>query len=326
LPTDSVFSESAVLTIDLLIVLEMPQYSRDHLAEAYTVHYWPDPKDHARFLASPIAKTIRAVQTNGSFGLKRPYIEAMPALEIICAMGAGFEGIDVAAARERGIVVTNGAGANAISVADQAWALLLGTVRRVPWCDRGVREGRWSEVRAMESSITGKKLGIFGLGHVGMQMAKRGALGFDMEVGYCSRKPRDGVSYRYFDRLRDLAAWCDVLMIATPGGPETHHAVNSEVLHALGPDGFLVNVARGSVVDSGALADALREERIAGAGLDVIEGEPIVPEGFIGLPRLVLSPHVGGLSPEAMRAMIHKVRANLDAHFSGNPVLSPIPA
>jgi len=303
----------------------MPQYSRDHLAEAYAVHYVPDPANHAAFLQSPAAKRIRAVQTNGSFGLKRWHMDALPALEIICAIGAGFEGIDVAAAHERGIVVTNSPGANASTVADQAWALLLGAVRRVPWCDRAVREGRWHDARALEPSITGKKLGIFGLGHVGMQMAKRGAGGFDMEVGYCSRKRRADVSYRYFDRLLDLAAWCDVLMIAAPGGPETRHAVNSDVLDALGPEGFLVNVARGSLVDSNALIDALRDERIAGAGLDVIEGEPVVPEGFLGLSRLVLSPHIGGFSPQAMRSMIHTVRANLDAHFAGKPVLSPIP-
>ena len=124
------------MTVDLLINLEMPQYSRDYLAESYTIHYWPDPREHPRLLRDPIAKKIRAVQTNGSFGIKRELIEAMPALEIICAIGAGFEGIDVVAARERGIVVTNGAGANAPAVAEQAWALLLATVRRVPWCDR----------------------------------------------------------------------------------------------------------------------------------------------------------------------------------------------
>jgi lactate dehydrogenase-like 2-hydroxyacid dehydrogenase len=313
------------LTIDLLIVLDMPQYSRDHLAEAYTVHYWPNPADHPRLLQDPLMKKIRAVQTNGSFGIKRPYIEAMPALEIICAIGAGFEGIDVDAARERGIVVTNGAGANAASVAEQAWALLLATVRRVPWCDRAVREGRWGEARKIMPSVTRKKLGIFGLGHVGMEMAKRGALGFDMEVGYCSRTRRADVSYCYFDRLQDLAAWCDVLMIAAPGGPETHHAVNREILQALGPEGFLINVARGSLVDSNALIEALREERIAGAGLDVIEGEPAVPQAFPDLPRLVLSPHVAAYSPDAIKAMIHKVRANLDAHFAGKPVLTPIP-
>jgi lactate dehydrogenase-like 2-hydroxyacid dehydrogenase len=313
------------MAIDLLVNLEMPQYSRDYLAEVYTVHYWPDPADHPRFLRDPIANKIRAVQTNGSFGLKRVFIEAMPALEIICAIGAGFEGIDVAAARERGIVVTNGAGANAEAVAEQAWALLLAAVRRVPWCDRAVREGRWVEARKIMPSVTGKKLGIFGLGHVGKQMAKRGALGFDMEVGYCSRTRRADASYLYFDRLQDLAAWCDVLMIAAPGGPETHHAVNRDVLRALGPEGFLINVARGSLVDSNALIEALREKHIAGAGLDVIEGEPAVPPEFPHLDRLVMSPHVGAYSPEALRSMIYKVRANLDAHFAGQPVLSPIP-
>jgi lactate dehydrogenase-like 2-hydroxyacid dehydrogenase len=316
--------EAAAVPIDVLVVLDMPQYSRDHLAETYTVHYWPDPGDHARFLQSPAAQKIRAVQTNGSFGLKRHHIDGLPALEIICAIGAGFEGIDVAAARERGIVVTNGAGANAVTVADQAWALLMATVRRVPWCDRGVREGRWDDVRSIMPSVTGRKLGIFGLGTIGMQVAKR-AFGFDMVLGYCNRKPRGDVTYRYFDRLQDLAAWCDVLMIAAPGGPATKHAVGPEVLDALGPEGFLVNVARGSLVDSTALIAALRDGRIAGAGLDVIEGEPAVPAGFLDLDTLVLSPHVGGYSPEAVRSMIHMVRANLDAHFAGQPVLSPVP-
>lgn len=313
------------MAIDVLVVLDMPPYSREHLAERYAVHYWPDPASHATFLDSPAAASIRAVQTNGSFGLKRWHMDKLPALEIVCAVGAGFEGIDVAAARERGILVTNGAGANAASVADHAWALLLGTVRRVPWCDRGVREGRWDDVRSIEPTVTGMRLGIFGLGHVGLQMAKRAA-GFDMEVGYCSRRRRDDVAYRCFDRLPDLAAWCDVLMLAAPGGPDTRHAVDAEVLAALGRDGFLVNVARGSLVDSDALAAALRDGRIAGAGLDVIEGEPAVPAAFRDLPRLVLSPHIGAFSPAAIRSMIHRVRDNLDAHFAGLPVLSPIPA
>ncbi len=265
------------MAIDLLINLEMPQYSRDHLAEAYTVHYWPDPADHPRLLRDPVLKRIRAVQTNGSYGLKRPFIEAMPKLEIICAVGAGFEGIDLEAARERGIAVTNGAGANAATVADQAWALLLGAVRRVPWCDRGVRDGRWAEVRTATPSLAGKKLGIFGLGHVGRAMARRGA-GFDMEIGYHSRRRRDDIPYSYFDSLLALAAWCDVLMVAAPGGPATYHAVGREVLDALGSEGYLVNIARGSLVDSDAVIEALRDQRIAGAGLDVIEGEPAVPE------------------------------------------------
>ncbi len=312
------------MKIDLAVVLEMPQLTRDHLAERYEVHYWPDPAEHMRLLQEPIAKKIRAVQTNGSFGIKRPYMELLPALEIICAVGAGFDGIDVAAARERGIVVTNSPGANAPTVADQAWALLLGALRRVPWCDRGVREGRWDEVRQINPGAAGKKLGIFGLGQVGMQIAKRSA-GFDMEVGYFNRRRRTDVAYRYFDTLRDLAAWCEILVVCAPGGPGTRHAVNREILDALGPEGFLVNVARGSLVDSRAMIDALRERRIAGAGLDVIEGEPQIPDGLRELENLVISPHIGGYSPNSLRAMIGMVRDNLDAHFAGRPVLTPIP-
>jgi len=310
--------------IDLAIVLEMPIEMREHLAERYRVHYWPDPKEHAQHLSGPVASRIRAVQTNGSFGLKRPYMEAMPALEIIAIVGAGFEGVDLAAARERGIVVTYGIGLNAASVAEQAWALLLAAVRHVPECDRAVREGRWSEERRPLPTVSGRKLGVFGLGHIGKAMAKRG-IGFDMEVGYCGRKRQPDVAYPYFERLVDLAAWCDVLMIAAPGGPATRHAVDRDVLDALGPQGYLVNIARGTIVDSQALADALRDGRIAGAGLDVIEGEPAVPPALAADPRVVFSPHIGGFSPDAIHAMVRKVRANLDAHFAGQPVLSPVP-
>lgn len=315
---------SASEAIDLAVILEMPAVSLAHYTEPYKVHYWPDPADHPRHLASPIAKRIRAVQTNGSFGIKRPYIEAMPALEIICIVGAGFEGVDLAAARERGIVVTYGVGLNAPWVAEQAWALLLGVVHRVPAMDRGVREGQWRKLRQLMPAITGRKLGVFGLGHVGNEIARRGRA-FDMEIGYCKRARRAEVEYRYFDRLLDLAAWCDVLIATVPGGPATRHAVNADVLAALGPEGYLVNVSRGTVVDSQALVAALRDGKIAGAGLDVIEGEPAVPPEIAAEARVVLSPHIGGFATGAAHAMMHGVRANLDAHFAGKPVPSPVP-
>lgn len=312
--------------IDLLINLGMPDYSRKYLAEKYEVHYRPDSEANPeKLLADPILKKIRAVQTNGSYGLKRAFIEMMPNLEIICSVGAGFEGTDLAAASERGIIVTNGPGTNSDTVADQAWALILGTVRQVPVCDRGVREGRWHEVRQEMPSVTGKKLGIFGLGHVGSAVAKRGYGGFDMEVGYYSRRQRPDSPHRYFDNLKALAAWSDIFVVAAPGGPETYHAVEREVLTSLGPEGFLINVSRGALVDGDALVEALTSGKIAGAGLDVIEGEPTVPEAFLPLTNLVLSPHVGGFSPEAIQNMIHRVRDNLDAHFAGLPVLNPVP-
>ena len=311
--------------IDLMVVLEMPEYSRSHLAEKYQVHYWPDTDTHNQRLDDPLLKQIRAVQTNGSYGLKRPMIEAMPNLEIICAVGAGYEGIDLAAARERGIVVTHNPGANADTVADQAWALLLGTVRRVAVSDAGVKAGRWDEVRVEMPGVHGKKLGIFGLGHIGSAVAKRGAGGFGMEVGYFGRHRKPDSPHRYFDKLGDLAAWCDILVICAPSEKSTYHAVNREILAQLGPEGFVINVSRGALLDRDALVEALRSRQIAGAGLDVIEGEPAVPEGFKTLDTLVLSPHVGGFSPEAIRSMIHRVRDNLDAHFAGKPPLTPVP-
>jgi lactate dehydrogenase-like 2-hydroxyacid dehydrogenase len=310
--------------IEVAIVLDMDPFMIEHLAERYKVHYWPDLKDNPGRLQSAQAKRIRAVQTNGSYGLKRDQMEALPALEIIAVVGAGFEGVDLAAARERGIVVTYGAGLNAAAVAEQAWALLLAVVHEVPRRDRGLRDGLWSEIRSSLPNVTGRKLGIFGLGNIGKAMARRGA-GFEMEIGYASRTRQPDVPYRYFDRLVDLAGWCDVLMVAAPGGPATRHAVNAEVLNALGPKGYVVNIARGTIVDSAALGEALRAGRIAGAGLDVFEGEPTRPPALVDAPNIVWSPHVGGHSPDAIHAMVRKLRANLDAHFAGQPVLTPVP-
>lgn len=312
------------MAIDLAVVLPMIDGSLDHLHDGYTLHYWPDRARHAEHLASPLAARVRAVQTNGSFGLSRAYMERLPALEIVCIVGAGVEGVDLAAARERGIVVTYGPGVNAAWVAEHAWGLLLATVRRIPWFDRGVREGRWNELRGVTASAAGRRLGIFGFGNIGREVAQRG-LGFGMEIAYCSRTRRNDVPYAYFASLRDLAAWCDILVVCAPGGPATRHAVDAGVLAALGPEGYLVNVSRGSVVDSGALAAALAERSLAGAGLDVLESEPAVPPALAADPRVVLTPHIAGHTHDAVAAMMRLVRANLDAHFAGQPVLTPVP-
>jgi lactate dehydrogenase-like 2-hydroxyacid dehydrogenase len=312
------------VSIDLLLNLELPEYCIRHLSEKYTVHYWPDEEDHPRLLGDPILREIRAVQTNGSYGLKRPFIEAMPKLEIICAIGAGSKG-SISTRRANAASSWRMAPARTRRASrDQAFALLLGAMRRLPWCDQGIRAGRWTEVRTATPIPTGKKLGILGLGHVGMAIARR-ARGFDMEIGYHNRRERADADYRYFTSLEALAGWSDVLAVATPGGPATRGMVGADILEALGPDGYLINVGRGSVVDSTALADALAARRIAGAGLDVLDGEPEVPAAFMGLDRLVMSPHVGGLAPESMRNMIHHARDNFDAHFAGKPVSTPVP-
>lgn len=267
--------------------------------------------------------TIDAVLTRGPLGLTALEIDALPKLQIITVIGAGYERVDLPAARARGIVVTNGAGVNASAVADHAMALLLALVRDIPRADASVRRGEWSKV--MRPSLAGKRLGILGLGAVGMAIARRASLGFGMPVGYHSRRPRGEVDYTWFADARSLAQSSDVLMIATPGGEGTRQLVDAGVIEALGPQGFLVNVARGSVIDTAALVEALGNGRLAGAGLDVFDDEPNVPECLKVLPNVVLTPHVAGLSPDAVKATVELVTQNLLAHFSGRPVLTPVP-
>lgn len=267
---------------------------------------------------------IDAVLTRGPLGLSAAEIAALPALQIICVIGAGYEQVDLAAAAARGITVTNGAGANAVAVADHTMALLLAVVRNVPQADATTRQGQWN--RVISPSISGKRLGILGLGAVGLAIARRGALGFDMQVRYHNRSPREDVAYSYCDSPLALARESDFLIVATPGGANTRQLVDSAVLHALGPEGFLVNIARASVVSTADMVAALRERRIAGAALDVFDDEPNVPDELKTLPNVVLTPHVAGQSPEAARDTVELVLKNLQAFFAGEPVLTPVTA
>lgn len=221
------------------------------------------------------------------------------------------------------MVVATGAGTNDDCVADHAFALLLATVRGIVKQDRSTREGVWRDALPMQPNVSGKKLGIVGLGKIGEKCARRAA-GFDLEIGYHNRAPREGVAYRYFDRLDALAQWADFLIVATPGGGGTRHLIDRAVLDALGAHGFLVNVSRGSVVDTAALAAALREGRLAGAGLDVYEGEPEPPHALTGLDNVVLTPHMAGWSPEAFDRSVQQFIDNATRHFAGQPVLTPV--
>jgi lactate dehydrogenase-like 2-hydroxyacid dehydrogenase len=270
------------------------------------------------------AEQITAVLTRGPLGLRADEIDALHKLEIITVIGAGYEQVDLAAAQRRGIVVTNGAGVNASSVADHALALLLASVRKVPQLDALVRRSGWT--REMRPSLAGKRLGVLGLGAVGMAIAKRCALGFDMQVSYHNRRPRLDVGYQYCATVQELAAHCDFLVVATPGGSGTEHLVGSAELQALGRDGFIVNIARASVIDTAALLQALQSGQIAGAGLDVFDDEPRVQDAFKTLDNVVLTPHVAGLSPDAVEATVVMVIENLRAYFAGLPVLTPVGA
>ncbi|MCI0912532.1 2-hydroxyacid dehydrogenase [Pseudomonas putida] len=265
---------------------------------------------------------IDAVLTRGPLGLTAAEIQALPHLQIICVIGAGYEQVDLAAAAARGITVTNGAGANAAAVADHTLAILLALLRDIPRADAGIRLGAWN--RVISPSVSGKRLGILGLGAVGRAIAKRASLGFDMSVCYHSRTPRQDVPYTWYDSPLHLADAVDILVVATPGGTNTHHLVDARVLEALGPEGYLVNIARASVVETPALISALQRGQLAGAALDVFDDEPSVPDALKALGNTVLTPHVAGQSPEAARDTVALVLRNLQAFFAGEPVLTPV--
>jgi lactate dehydrogenase-like 2-hydroxyacid dehydrogenase len=309
--------------IPLLVLCPLQDEYLVQITAAHDVIYAPDDARRAQAIADHGAR-IRAVLSIGTIGLTAAEIAALPALELVSALGVGYEAIDVAAAHARGIVVSNGAGTNDDCVADHAFGLLIAAVRGIVQLDRGCRDGLWrDQLTAYTPTVSGKRLGILGFGLIGRKIARR-AGGFDMAVGYHSRSPKDDVPHTYFDSALALAQWCDFLVVSTPGGAGTRHLVNTEVLNALGPKGALVNIARGSVVDTPALASALREQRLGAAGIDVYESEPHRPEELIDLPNIVITPHIAGRSPEAVQATVTRFLQNMQAHFSGQPVVSPV--
>jgi len=290
-------------------------------AAGYRLIRAPSPQQRSAAIAR-YADTIDAVLTRGPLGLTGQEINALPTLQIICVIGAGYEQVDLAAAAARGITVTNGAGANASAVADHAMAMLLALLRNLLQADASTRRGEWN--RVISPSVSGKRIGIIGLGAVGLAIARRASQGFDMPVSYHNRTARDDVPYTYYDSPLHLAEAVDILVIATPGGAGTQKLVDASVLEALGHEGYLVNIARASVVNTQALVQALQQGLIAGAALDVFDDEPHVPQALTVLPNTLLTPHVAGQSPEAARDTVELVLLNLQAFFAGERVLTPV--
>jgi lactate dehydrogenase-like 2-hydroxyacid dehydrogenase len=316
------------MTIDVLALVGVtPDRLAALTAAGYAVH---EGKTYATRIDAlrAAAETVRAVLTNGRGGLSGAEMAVLPQLEIVCAVGAGYEAVDLDTAQRRGIVVAHCPDANAPAVADSAMMLLLATTRHLPQADRFVRAGGWQEHWRVETpTLTGKRLGLLGLGRIGSRIAQRAARGFDMAIGYHTRAVVAGCPYRYFTSLIELATWADCLVAAAPGGAGTRHLINAEVLAALGPHGYLVNVGRGTVVDTEALIAALRAQRIAGAGLDVLEGEPGVPPllpELLQCDNVVVTPHVAGRAPESRSAATAMLLANLNAHFAGQPLPFPV--
>jgi lactate dehydrogenase-like 2-hydroxyacid dehydrogenase len=239
----------------------------------------------------------------------------------------GYDSVDTDATRARGVVVTNTPDVLDAEVADTAMGLLLMTVRELGAAERYLRAGRWAAegaYRLTPHTIAGRTLGIAGLGRIGLEIAKR-AEPFGLRIEYHNRRRRDDVPFPYHASLVELAAAVDTLMIVLPGGAATHHVVDAEVLAALGPDGILINIGRGSVVDTDALVAALTNGTIAGAGLDVYEDEPQVPQDLIDIETAVLLPHVGSASVSTRRAMGQLVTDNLISWFDTGKAVTPVP-
>jgi hydroxypyruvate reductase len=311
-------SKPEILTVAKL----WPPYLQE-LQQTYVVHDRTHETDSAAF--AQIAPRIRAIAGGGESQVTRSLMNQLPALEMISVFGVGYDRYDVVASRERGIPITNTPDVLTDDVADMGIALMLALSRSVPQADKYVREGKWtSGPMPLARKVSGARLGIVGLGRIGSAIARRAA-GFDMRIAYTSRKKVAYSPYTYYPTPAALAAEVDFLLVITPGGAGTKGLINTEVLSALGKTGYVINVARGSVIDESALIVALQNGVIAGAGLDVFEDEPNVPEALRAMNNVVLTPHVASATWQTRRAMADLAFGNLQAHFAGKPLLTPVP-
>jgi lactate dehydrogenase-like 2-hydroxyacid dehydrogenase len=293
------------------------------LEREYTVHKLWTATDPAVYLKE-VSGRVRGVVTTGLTGISREQIAALPQLEIVASFGNPRGTVDLAAARERGVVVTNTPDSITKPVADLAMGLVVAVMRRICESDRFVRSGQWlTRTMAMGRELGGKTCGIVGLGAIGREVAKR-AEAFGMSVRYHGPRRKEDAPWPYDADLGELARLSDCLVITCPLTQATRGMINTRILDALGVDGFLVNVARGPVVDELALISALREGRIAGAGLDVFWDEPRVPDELLPMENVVFMPHMGSSTREVREERGRKLLANLRAHFAGEPVLNPV--
>ncbi|WP_395703607.1 2-hydroxyacid dehydrogenase [Aquabacterium sp.] len=308
---------------DVLAVARLSPLLVPQLEAAFTLHDRLHQQDPAAFVA--VAPRIQGIAASGESKVGAELIAQLPSLKIISVMGVGYDGIDVAAAKARGVMVTHTPNVLNDDVADLALGLMLAAARNLAAADQYVRQGRWVDgPMPLARKLSGARLGIVGMGRIGQAIARRAA-GFDMPIAYTSRSPRPELPYTYYPNATLLAEASEVLVVITPGGAATRKLINADVLRALGPTGLLVNVARGSVVDEQALIEALENGTIAGAGLDVFENEPHVPERLRALPQVVLTPHIGSATHSTRQAMADLAFGNLRAHFAGQPLPTPVP-
>ncbi|MBC7605057.1 MAG: 2-hydroxyacid dehydrogenase [Ramlibacter sp.] len=293
------------------------------LKAAFDVQVLTDESDPAAFIAREGAN-YPVLVTSGKNGANAALIASLKGLKAIAHFGVGYDNVDVTAASKQGVVVSNTPDVLNDCVADLAIGLLVDTARGLSASERFVRRGDWLKgAFRLTTRVSGKKLGIAGLGRIGRTIAKR-AEGFDMDIRYYSRNPVADVSYQHEKSLVELAKWCDFLMVVVSGGASTKHLVSAEVIDALGPNSYLVNVSRGTVVDEEALLRALQQNKIAGAGLDVFTDEPNVPTAFMDLDNVVLLPHIASGTHETRKAMGDLVFANVESFFKTGKLVTPV--
>lgn len=311
----------------LLMTGSMMPLIEEQLQQAFDVHRLAKPADLEATLAK-VGESVEAICTSGHTGVKvdDALMARLPKLKIVGNFGVGYDSVDAVAAGKRGIVVTNTPDVLTEEVADTTLGLLLMTVRELPQAERWLRDGRWAkegDYRLTPGSLRDRSVGILGLGRIGIAIARR-LEAFGVPISYCARRQRTDLPYSYYPSAVELAKAVDTLIVMTPGGPETRNIVGAAVLEALGSNGILVNMARGTCVDEAALIKALRDGTILAAGLDVFLGEPNIDPELLTLPNAVLLPHVGSASVYTRNKMGQLVVDNLKAYVERNSPLTPV--
>jgi len=305
---------------DILQISPLPPFMLKALHEAdYIVH------DHTHIKDPGALSKVTAIVGTGSAKVDQKLLQMLPHVKLIAICGVGYDGVDVAAAIDKGITVTHTPGVLTDDVADLAMGLVLSIGRRIPQADKFVRNGDWvDDMFALTHQVSGARLGIVGMGRIGRAIAKRAAA-FDMRIAYTSRQAKSDVSYTFYQTVTNLAANVDYLVVAVSGGDSTQNLIDHSVLQALGTKGYLINIARGSVVDQPELVQALKNKTIAGAALDVFWDEPIVDPELRRLPNVVLTPHIASATVETRQAMAALTLDNLQAFYEGKALPTPVP-
>ncbi|OIQ76962.1 hydroxypyruvate reductase [mine drainage metagenome] len=300
-----------------------PEWDEAPLSEAYALHRYYAARDPAAFLAE-VGHKVRAIATSGTAGASQAIIHACPNLELIAIYGVGYDAVDLATCRARGIAVTNTPDVLTGDVADLAIAMMLALTRRTVQADAWVRSGNWAAQGSFPVSrrAFGRRAGILGLGRIGTAIAHR-LSGFGMDIAYSAHSAK-ATPWTFIPDPIALAARSDILFVALAASAETRHIVNAQVLRALGPEGIIINISRAANIDESALLELLASHGIAGAALDVFDAEPNLNPRFLQLDNVLLQPHIGSATVETRRAMGQLMRDNLTAHFAGLPLLTPV--